>query len=156
MFVAETAEMLEVRARGFGIFVEGRDGHEAAGFELGEWLEGAEESGKFLGGEAVLGFFGRKLDLDEDAEGFVESLGCGVETLGSFEGVEGVDGVEDLGGFGGLVVLQRADEVGVLRGRREASRGLPRGVWLEWKQVRELGAFGLPLLDAILDRKSVV
>src|ERR1700689_4159240 len=57
VFVAQAAEMLEGWARGLGVFVEGRDSHEAAGLEVRERLEGAEESGKLFGGEAVLGVF---------------------------------------------------------------------------------------------------
>ena len=110
--------MLEIWARGFGVFVEGRNGHEAAGFEMRERSEGAEERGEFLGGEAVLGVFRREFDFDEDAESFVESFRGGVEAFCGLEGVEGVDGVEDFGGARGLVVLQRADEVG-LRGGEE-------------------------------------
>ena len=109
--VAETAEMLEVGARGFGVFVEGRNGHQAAGFEVGEGCEGAEESGEVFGGEAVLGLFVGELDFDEDGRVLVEGLRGGVEAVGGLEGVEGVDGVEDLGGLGGFVVLERADEV---------------------------------------------
>ena len=82
---------------------------------------------EIVGGEAVLGVFGREFDFDEDAESFVEGERGGVEALGCFEVVEGVDGVEDFGGFGGLVVLQRADEMDVLRGRRGALRGVRRG-----------------------------
>jgi hypothetical protein len=74
-------------------------------------LERGEKGGEVLGREAVLGVFVGELDFDEDAEGLVEGLGGGVEALGGFEGVEGVDGVEELGSFGGLVVLERADEM---------------------------------------------
>jgi len=139
--------MLEVRARGFGVFVEGGNGHEAAWSEVGEWLESAEESGEFVEGEAVLGVFGRELDLDEDAEGFVERLRGGVEAFCGFEGVESVDGVEDLGGFGGLIVLQRANEMR-LRVEREAWRGVV-------EDVGEFGAFGLPFLDAIFAEEAL-
>ena len=59
----------------------------------------------------MLGVFGGEFDFDEDGESFVEGLGGGVEAVGGFEVVEGVDGVEDLGGFGGFVVLEGADEV---------------------------------------------
>ena len=105
MFVAQTAEMLEVGARDFGVFVEGRDGHEAAGHEVGERLESVEKCGEFFGGDAMLGFFVREFYFDEHAESFSERLRGGVEAVGGFEGVEGVDGVEDFGGFGGLVIL---------------------------------------------------
>ena len=42
VFVAQAAEMLEGWACGFGVFVEGRNGHETAGFEVSEGLEGEE------------------------------------------------------------------------------------------------------------------
>ena len=85
MDVEQAPEMLEVGSSGLRILVEGRNGHEAAGFEMGEGLEGAEERREFFGGEAVLGVFGGELDLDEYAEGFVQSLRGGVEAFCSFE-----------------------------------------------------------------------
>ena len=97
--------MLEVGAGGFGIFRPGWDGHEAAGFEVGEGDEGFQEFGERGWGEAVLGVFVGEFYFDEDGDGFIEGLRGGMEALSGFEVVEGVDGVEELGGFGGLVVL---------------------------------------------------
>ena len=111
VFIPEAAQVLEVRAGGFGVFAPWRDGHQAGGLEIGERSERGEECGKLLGVEAVLGGLVREFDFDEDGESFVEGA-CGVvEALGCFERVDGVDGLEEFGGFGGLVVLQSADEV---------------------------------------------
>ena len=38
MVVAQTAEVLEGWARGFGVQVEGGNGHEATWLKVGEWL----------------------------------------------------------------------------------------------------------------------
>ena len=103
--------MLKVRAGGFGVVAEGWDGHEAGDGEVLERNEGLEERGKRFRSEAVLGFFGGELDLDEDGDLFAEGY-CGVVEAGcGFEGVEGVDGLEEFRGAGGFVVLEGADEV---------------------------------------------
>jgi len=94
VFVAETAEVLEVRAGSFGVIAPGWDGHEAGDGEVLERDEGLEERGKRFWGEAVLGGFVGEFDLDEDGDLFVEGRCGGVEAGGGFEGVEGVDGVE--------------------------------------------------------------
>jgi hypothetical protein len=153
VLVAEAAQMLEVGAGGFGVGVEGWDGHQAADFEVLERLEGGEKGGEVFGGEAVLGVFGGKFDFDEDGEDFVEGLGGDVEAFCGLEGVEGVDGVEDFGGLVGLVVLEGADEVG-LRGRREALRGW-RGILLGSEDIGEERKFCLPLLDAVFAEEAL-
>ena len=105
--------MLEVGAGGFGIFVEGWDGHQAADFKVVQGLDGDEKGGQVLGRESVLRFFRREFDLNQDPQRFAESLGGGVESLSRFGGIEGVDGVKDLRCLGGLVVLQWPNEVGL-------------------------------------------
>ena len=115
VFVAEAAEALEGGAGELGVFGEGGNSHEAADFEVFQGLERGEERGQVFGGEAMLGVFVREFDFNKNAEGLVKGLGGGVEALGGFEGVEGVDCVEEFCGLSSFVILERADEVG-LRG----------------------------------------
>ena len=66
--------------------------------------------------ETGFGFFGSNVDLEQDGKIFFQFGGSGVEALGEFEGVDGVDGMEEFGGGAGLVRLKVADhvELGVL------------------------------------------
>ena len=61
--VAEMAEGGEVGAGGFGIFLEGGDGHEALDLEAVEGEEVVELGVEFVGGEAVFGGFGGDVDF---------------------------------------------------------------------------------------------
>ena len=73
-----------------------------------------------------------------DGDGFAEGLSGGVEALGDFERIYGVNGVEEFGGLGGFVALEWADEV-------------------DFKAFEVGGGFGfgLPLLDAVFAEEAV-
>jgi hypothetical protein len=58
VFIAQTAQMLEVRACGFRIVAERRNGHEAADMERGQRRNCGQERGQIGGCEAVLGLLG--------------------------------------------------------------------------------------------------
>src|ERR1700738_318132 len=58
LLVSQATQMLEVGARGFGVFGPWGDGHEAAGDEVLKRGEGVEQGGEFLRGGAVFRLFG--------------------------------------------------------------------------------------------------
>ena len=72
----ELAQLAEVRASLFAgageVAGPGGDGHQAFDAEVGQGCELREEIREGFGGEAVFGFFGRELDLNEDGEGASE------------------------------------------------------------------------------------
>ena len=104
---------------------------------MGQFCDGVEEGGELIGGETVLGLFVGEFDFDEDGEDFVEGGGCGVEALGDFERVDGVDGVEEFRGAGGFVGLEWTDEVD-----------------FDAEEVGDARRFFLVLLDAILTEEA--
>jgi hypothetical protein len=142
VLVAETAEFAEVRASFFtglsDVLGPGWDGHEAGDTERFEGLEGLEERGQVLRGEAVFGLLVGEFDFDEDGEGLAEGARDFVEAGCYAEGVDGVDGVEELGRGGGFVGLEGADEMHF--------KGFERGGLL---------GFLLPLLNSVLAEETL-
>lgn len=96
----------------------------------------------------MFGLFVGEFDLDEDGEFFVECRGGGVEALGDFERIDGVDGVEEFGGAGGFIGLKRADEMDFNAGERGDEGGLI-GELLNAVFAKEAVAGGMGFEDAL-------
>ncbi len=138
--VAKGVETTEAEPGGFGVLIEGGNGHKAAHREIFEFRELFQQLGQIrgAGGEAGFGFFSAELDFKQDGDGSAEACGGFIEPLGDAERVYGVYCGEDFGGFGGFVRLQMADEVDF----RLNLKGL------------QVGRFLLKLLDTVFAKKK--
>lgn len=72
-------------AGGFGVFLEGGDGHEALDLKAVEGEEVVQLCLEFVCGEAVFGGFGGDVDFEEDLGAEVEFGGDAIDVAGDVE-----------------------------------------------------------------------